>query len=296
MRAPRAEHPRYHARVKTAAQWKSFYAQERGSLGEVGLRERLERAPELALPARGALVFPHTMASVTGHFVAAVALAVVRAGADEVLALGVLHGARDADRDLVRRARAGDAAARTALRKVHVEGDPACAEEFSLDAFAAMLALAAAREGKRAPRVVARYPFLVGDDPASLPGLADVARLAERMPVVATTDPLHHGAGYGTPEARRRSERDPETHAWATACIEEQLALLSRGEWAAFARLAEDVRSDFRDTGPVLAHLLRGGAAPRGEIHELRLVDYAEVLGSEAPTWVAGPLMTMTAG
>jgi hypothetical protein len=281
--------------VKTAAQWKTFYTHERAALGEVGLRERLERAPELELPARGALVFPHTMASVTGHLTAAVALAVVRSGADEVLALGVLHGARDADAELVRRARAGDAAARVTLRKVHAGGDPTCAEEFSLDHFAAMLALAAAREGKRAPRVVARFPFLVGDDPASVPGVAEIARLAERMPVVATTDPLHHGAGYGTPEGQRRSECDEATQAWARSCIEKQLDLLGRGDWSAFADLAADVRSDFRDTGPVLAHVLRATAAPHGEIHELRLVDYAEVLAAEPPTWVAGPLMQVAA-
>jgi hypothetical protein len=116
------------------------------------------------------------------------------------------------------------------------------------------------------------------------------------MPVVATTDPLHHGAGYGTPEDRRRSERDESTHAWASACIQTQLDQLARGEWAAFARLAAEVRSDFRDAGPVLAWLLRQRGPVRGDILELHLVDYAEVLDAEAPTWVAGPLMRFTAG
>jgi hypothetical protein len=281
--------------VKTAAQWKTFYAHERAALGEVGLRERLDRAPELELPARGALVFPHTMASVTGHLTAAVALAVVRSGADEVLALGVLHGARDADAELVRRARAGEAAALLALRKVHAGDDAVCAEEFSLDHFEAMLALAAAREGKRVPRVVGRFPFLVGDDPASLPGTPELARLAERMPLVATTDPLHHGAGYGTPEGQRRSERDEATHAWARACIEKQLDLLVHGDWGAFAHLAAEVRSDFRDAGPVLAQVLGAHPGLQAEIRALQLVDYAEVLAAEAPTWVAGPLMRMAA-
>jgi hypothetical protein len=280
---------------KTAAQWKTFYARERASLGDVGLGERLERAPEIDLPARGALVFPHTMLSATGHLTAAVARAVVRSGADEVLALGVLHGGRDADADVVRRARGGEPAARLALRKVHDAAEPLCAEEFSLDNFAALVALAAAREGRDAPRVVARYPFLVGDDPEHVPGVADLARLIERMPVVATADPLHHGTGYGTPEGARRSERDEETRAWAHACVESQLDLLARGAWAPFARLAGEVRSDFRDAGPVLAHLLRGRGEVRGEVVDLRLVDYAEVLAAEHPTWVAGPLMRLAA-
>lgn len=279
---------------KTAAQWKTFYAHERARLGEVGLAERLDRAPEVELPPGGALVFPHTMLSMTGDLTAAVARAVVRSGADEVLALGVLHAGREKDADVVRRARAGDTAARAALRGVHEAGEAICDEEFSLDGFEAMLALAAAREGREPPRVHARYPFLVGDDPASLPGLGDVAKLAARMPVVATTDPIHHGAGYGTPPEGRRSERDEATHEWARACIERQLDLLSRGDWPAFARLAADVHSDFRDDGPALAHLLRQRGAPRGDVVELRLVDYAEVLDTDAPTWVAGPLLRFT--
>jgi hypothetical protein len=279
--------------MRSAAEWKQFYARERESLGGLGLRQRLDRAPDVELPRGGALVFPHTMMSATGDLTAAVVKALLRAGTDEVLALGVLHGARAEDAALVQRARSGEPAARAALRGVHEGTAALCAEEFSLDHFESLLALAAAREGKRPPRVVARYPFLVGDDPASLPGMDAVARLAERMPVVATTDPLHHGAGYGTPEGARRSERDEATRAWARAAIERQLELLGRGEWAAFQELAAGARSDFRDTGPVLASALRGGHPLRGELLELRLVDYAEVLAAEPPTWVAGPLMRL---
>jgi len=170
-----------------------------------------------------------------------------------------------------------------------------CAEEFSLDGFHALLALESAREGKKPPRVVARYPFLVGEDLARLPGLDDVVRLAERMAVVATADPMHHGAGYGTPEHTRRGEHEETTLAFARFSIQKQLDLLLEGKWAAFQQLANLVRSDFRDTGPVLAHALRQGTPLRGEILELPLVDYAEVLEAEPPTWVAGPLMRVAA-
>lgn len=289
-------------RPKKAAEWKTFYAREREKLGDVGIAERLDRAPEVTLPApaAGALVFPHTMMSVTGHLTAAVARAIVRSGADEVLALGVLHGGRRSQADLVKRARGGDKAARTSLRKVHAGGEAFCEEEFSLDNFDVLLDLAARREGKEPPKVHARYPFLVGDDPEHLPGIADVAKLAERMPVVATTDPIHHGNGYGTAIEALRRETDPATQAWARTCVETQLDLLARGQWSDFARLTAEVRSDFRDVGPVLGWLARrgggggGGTSARevtGSILELHLVDYAEVLGVEAPTWVAGPLM-----
>jgi hypothetical protein len=281
--------------VKTASQWKAFYSDERARLGAAGLAELLDRSADVELPAAGALVFPHTMLSATGELTAAVARAVLRSGAHEVLALGVLHGGRDEDAQLVGRARSGDVLSRLTLRRVHHEGDATCAEEFSLDGFEALLHAAAAREGRKAPRVLARYPFLVGDDPGSLTGIHELAKLAERMPVVATADPLHHGAGYGAPVGQRRAEDDESTRAWARACIEAQLDLLARGEWTAFARLAAEVRSDFGDAGPVLAHLLRARGAPRGEVLQLRLVDYAAALGAEAPSWVAGPLMRLLA-
>lgn len=283
-------------RPKKAAEWKTFYAHEREKLGEVGISERLDRAPEVLLPAGGALVFPHTMLSVTGHLTAAVARAVVRAGADEVLALGVLHGGRRSQAELVKRARGGEQSARIELRKIHAGDDPLCEEEFSLDNFVALLELAARREGKKPPRVHARYPFLVGDDPEHLPGIGDVAKLADRMPVVATTDPIHHGNGYGTALEALRRETDEATCTWAHGCIESQLDLLARGQWSAFARLTAEVRSDFRDVGPVLGWLSRRGGASTvvtGSILELHLVDYAEVLGVDAPTWVAGPLMRL---
>jgi hypothetical protein len=281
--------------VKSAAEWKAFYARERASLGDVGLTQRLDRAAHVELRQGEALVFPHTMMAATGHLTAAVASAVLHSGADEVLALGILHGGREQDAKRVKRARDGDPIARGALRRVHVDTDAVCAEEFSLDGFAALLALESARVGKKPPRVIARYPFLVGDDPARLPGLDDVIRLAERMPIVATTDPMHHGAGYGTPEHARRDEHEETTMAFARFSIQKQLDLLVEGKWAAFQQLASLVRSDFRDTGPVLARALPGGAERRGEILELHLVDYAEVLEAEHPTWVAGPLMRMTA-
>ena len=59
--------------------------------------------------------------------------------------------------------------------------------------------------------------------------------------------------------------------------------------------IANDVRSDFRDDGPVLAQLLRSrGSEVKGAIVELLLVDYAGALGAERPTWVAAPLMTLS--
>src|SRR5579859_5225892 len=94
---------------KTARAWKEYYSKERREIGDIGLRALFDRAPHIDLPPGGALVFPHTKARVSGHLVAAVARAIVEARCDEVVALGVLHGAREQDQEQVRRARAGDA-------------------------------------------------------------------------------------------------------------------------------------------------------------------------------------------
>src|SRR5262249_19279721 len=154
----------------------------------------LERAPSVELPAKGALVFPHTLLAFSGELVAACALACVHSGRDTVLALGVLHGAREADAPLVARARAGDREARAQLRRVHGPGaaraDGRWQEEFSLDGFAALLELAARREGRAPPRLVARFPFLVGETPEDLPGLDELrALVGSGAALVATADP-----------------------------------------------------------------------------------------------------------
>ena len=273
----------------SAARWRAYYDRERAALGAEGLGRLLDAGEALA-EVGTPCVFPHARLAVCGAQVAAAALAVVRSGRERVLVLGVLHGAREADAALVSAARRGDASARDALRRVHGHGVPGDAgrwrDEFSLDGFAALLPLAARRCGRPAPTVIARFPFLVAGDPASLPGIDELCRLvADGCAVVATADPVHHGAGYGTP-------RDAQRHgdaaaALARGAITAQLDALAAADHRAFdARCTLD-SSDFRDVGAVLAELAPG----RGSIRDLVLVDYAAVLDAAAPTWVAAALI-----
>lgn len=44
-----------------------------------------------------------------------------------------------------------------------------------------------------------RYPYLAGGRPDLLPGIDEMARLAEDAVIVSATDPFHHDIGYGTP-------------------------------------------------------------------------------------------------
>jgi hypothetical protein len=286
--------------VKSAREWKEYYARERDALGAAGLSALLDRAQSISLAAKSAYVFPHTRLTESGHLAAAVALAVVRAGCDEVLALGILHGAREADAPLVRRAREGAPAARESLRRVHgagVAGDGGYwTEEFSLDGFSALVEVAAKREGKRPPRVVARYPFLVGDVPGDLAGVDELRALVDRgVPLVATADPIHHGAGYGAREEDRLPREDPQTLEFARWTIERGFRSLGARDFAGFARHAAEVRSDFRDTGPVMACLVHPAKPLEVEILDLLLVDYSQALGAPPPTWVAAALAKFSA-
>lgn len=280
-------------RVKTARAWRSYYAAERARLGEAGLLALLARAPAVELPPGGALVFPHTRLETSGELVAAAALACVRSGRESVLALGVLHGAREVDAELVRRARAGEPGAREILRRVHGPAGHA-SEEFSLDGFAALLELAARREGRKPPRLLARFPFLVGETPRDLEGFEELRDLvASGAALVATADPIHHGAGYGTPAGERLDPGEPATRELARQSVARGLELLAAGDHAGFLEHAARERSDFRDPGPVLAELLRERGGFRSTVEGLALVDYAAVLGAEAPTWVAGALVRL---
>jgi len=180
-----------------------------------------------------------------------------------VLAIGVLHGAP------------------SPIRKVHLPSD-VTRDEFSLDAFEVLLAIAAERAGKKMPRVHARYPLHTGAEPATLEGIDELAELAARMPVVATADPVHHGVGYGDA---------PDVPCDARASIDAQLRALASHEFGAFAEACARARSDFRNAGPALAHVLGRGFS--FDVRALELVDYARALDAAPPTFVAGALVTL---
>lgn len=276
--------------MDSAWEWKQYYADERRRLGRDALLELIDTTPPVPLDAGGAIVVPHTRLEVTGHQIAAAVNAIVASAARRVLALGVLHGARRSDAERVAAARAGDHDATRALRGIHTV-DGLASEEFSLDAFTELLALASERAGVSI-EIVERYPFLVGDDPASVPGIDALAgELGAGTMLVATTDPMHHGHAYGTPAAACLAADRPVTFDVARASVESQLATLSTHRYGEFQALAARDRSDFRDTGPVLAHLL--GRPFRATIHDLALVDYASALGAATPSWVAGALVTV---
>lgn len=269
-------------------------------LGPDGISRLLDEAEPL-VPDAAAIIFPHTRLSTSGALAAAAALAVLRSGADEVLTLGVLHGARERDADLVRRARQGEPAALASLRRVHGPGAPLDAghadEEFSLDGFTALLEAAARRQGRPPPRLLARYPMLTGAQPETLPGMDELFCALERgATLVATADMVHHGTGYGTPEDRRIERNSEAAMTIVRATVEEMLALLAARDFVAHERRCVEVRSDFRDAGPVFAQLAAARGVSRPVLLDMRLVNYADVLRAPEPTWVAAALVKFGAG
>ncbi len=232
----------------TPLEWKTFYRDERARLGKDAMRAMIERAPRVEIAEGRALIFPHTRLEITGTQVGAVVKALVASGADEVVAIGVLHG-KSVD------------------------------EEFSLDAFDAMLALAAEMTGRAAPRVRKVFPASRDED---------VGRIA--LPIVATADPIHHGVGYETPDPIDARDAD----AFARDSIATQLRALASHDFEAFAAECARVRSDFKNSGPVLARAL--GRDFSFDVIDLALVDYSEALAAPSPTWVAGALISIAIG
>jgi hypothetical protein len=249
--------------------WKEYYAIEREALD---LESLFQSAPHVALPANGALIFPHTRLKESGHLTAAVAQAIVDSGCDTVLAIGVLHGVK---RD-------------TNQRGIHTR-DGLAKDEFSLDNFASLLQVAANRANKNIPRLIARYPLLSGNAPESLPGFEELQHiLRDGAALIATADMIHHGAGYDTPEEKRLDVGSKDAMGYARTQIAQQLWHLAEHDFAKFELACTEARSDFRDAGPVVAALL--DEALSTQIHDLTLVDYAETLEAPQPTWVAAAL------
>lgn len=278
------------------SEWKHYCATERDRLGQAGLARLIERAPVIEVPQSGAVIFPHTKLTESGELSAAAALAVVRSGCERVLALGVLHTGRSVDSNLFQCAHDGDSLAVLRVRRIHGPGIPGdegfWGDEFSLDSFVELLAIAAQLHRRKAPEVIARYPFLTGDKPSTMPGLDELRRLLrEGCVLIATTDPIHHGVGYDTPPNQWRNRDDLQTIEFARSRIGGQLAALSVRDYAGFSQRIKVDSSDFRDNGPVLRELL-DLEDPNYHIFDLRLVDYTDTHRSAPPTWAAGALAT----
>lgn len=246
-----------------------------------------------ALRGGGAVVFPHTSLETCGHQTAAAVHACLDSGAPCVLVLGVLHALTDElEAARVRVAGGGDVTDEPAwgIQGPGVEGRSDWTREFSLCGFLFLWRAELERRGTEGPRLVVRYPYLAGGRPDILPGIDELTEISRGAAIVATADPFHHGIGYGDPP---ESARAPEEGGLELALegIGEGLEILSEGDYWGYNRHCVEARSDARDVGQVLRHLI---GPFEGRVLDIVSDDMSASYAAPAPTWVAGALMELT--
>ena len=281
-------------RTKLQEELFAMYNAEHAQMGEQGTLERLERAREWnlapTLQQGGVLVFPHAGVLDCGHQIAACVNAALDSGADRVIVVSVLHAFTDEMEDARIRVAAGAAPAQWPFWGIQGPGLSDREEwrgDHALMSFRHFWAAETARRGIRGPEVVEAYPYLAGGHPEQLPGIDNLARLAEDAVIVSTADAFHHGLGYGnTPE------ESFEPHAGgldlARQAIEEGIDILGRGDYWGYNQHCVRAKSDARDAGQVFRYL-RG--AMHGRILDLTYTDAADLYRQPRPTWVAAALM-----
>lgn len=265
--------------------------------GQWGLRQTLEHG--------GAVVFPHIGLDRCGSHTAAAVHACLDASTatgGPILALGVLHAiTAELDEARVRVAAGADPAREAAwgIQGPGIDGRNDWREEFSLLDFLFLLGIEIAQRKMAPPEIIVRYPYLAGGRPEMLPRIGELERLVSggdagatrrrRAVVVATADLFHHGIGYGDSAADAKS---PDTGGLdlARACIEEGLALLEAGDHRGYNQHCVTAKSDARDVGQVLRHVL---GPVSGRILDLTWADTSKSYGKPAPTWVAGALISL---
>jgi hypothetical protein len=255
---------------------------------DAGRRWRL--AP--VLEGRGAIIFPHVSIDVCGNHVAAAVHACLDCGASAVLALGVLHALTDELEQARRRVAAGGEPSSErswGIQGPGLDGRSDWEAEFSLCHFMFLWREELARRGAPGPELIVRYPYLAGGRPDLLPGIAELEDMLRDAVVVATADPFHHGIGYGDPP-EEALQADGLGLALARRRISEGLRLLEAGDYHGYNRHCVHAKSDARDVGQVLRHLL---GPSEGRIIDIVADDTSAAYGTPAPTWVAGALIEL---
>ena len=281
-------------RQKLKEQIHELYRREHAELGDRGTLERLERGREWdlapTLASGGVVVFPHAGVADCGHQVAAAVHGCLESGADRVIVISVLHAFTDEMEEARGRVSAGEDPAQWSFWGIQgpgIEERDEWRSDHALISWRHFWAAETKRRGIRGPEVVERYPYLAGGHPERLPGIEELAALAEDAVVVSTADPFHHGIGYGDPPDRALAP-DEGGLDLARATIEAGIALLGAGDYPAYDAHCLAAKSDARDAGVVFRHL-RGKL--RGSILDLAYTDAAELYDAPDPTWVAAPLV-----
>lgn len=284
-------------RDKLQKQIHELYAREHAELGDSGTIEHLEKARQWnlsgTLNAGGVLVFPHAGVQDCGYQIAACVLAALDSGADKVIVISVLHAFNDGMEQARRRVAAGGDPAKEehwGIQGPGIDGRIEWTGDHALISWRHFWDAEVKRRGlseAKTPKVYERYPYLAGGKPELLPGIDELAKLAEDAVIVSTADPFHHGIGYGdAPEDAYQPDAEGLAH--AKSVIEEGLAILSKGDYWGYNQHCLKAKSDARDSGQVYRYL-RGPMT--GEVLDITYTDSTELYNQPPPTWVAGALI-----
>lgn len=270
-----------------------LYRAEHEALGEEGTLRLLDKAREWdlsrTLAAEGVIVFPHAGVADCGHQIAAAVNACLDCGADRVIVVSVLHAFTDEmEAARVRVANGGDPSQEEfwGIQGPGITGRAEWLNDHALYSFRHFWKAETRRRGIQGPEVIERYPYLAGGKPDGLPGIDELARLAEGAALVSTVDPFHHGIGYGDSpeESLRPQEGGLEL---ARKVVSEGMRLLENGDYWGYNQHCVSAKSDGRDAGQVFRYL-RGPM--HGKILDLSYTDATDLYNSPPPTWVAGAL------
>jgi hypothetical protein len=271
-----------------------LYKREHEELGEAGTLRQLEEARQWDLSATlsrgGVVVFPHAGVHDCGHQIAAAVNACLDSGADRVLVISVLHAFTDEMQNArVRVANGGDLGVEIhwGIQGPGIEGErQEWRYDHALYSFRHFWQAETGRRGVKGPEVIERYPYLAGGKPENLPGIEELAKIAQDAVIVSTADAFHHGIGYGDPpqEALYPHEGGLDL---ARKTLEEGIAILERGDYWGYNQHCVEAKSDARDAGQVF-RFLRG--LMKGAILDMVYTDAGELYNSPPPTWVAGAL------
>jgi hypothetical protein len=272
----------------------AMYRAEHEAMGAEGTYERLERSLQWdlapTLQAGGVLVFPHAGVLDCGHQIAAVVNACLDCGAERVIVVSVLHAFTDKMQAAREHVAAGDDPSRWPFWGIQgpgIDGRGEWRKDHVLISFRHFWEAETRRRGIKGPQVIERYPYLAAGKPETLPGIDELARLAEDAVVVSTADPFHHGIGYGDPpdESYHPEEGGLDL---ARRMIEEGIEILAQGDYWGYNQHCVRAKSDARDAGQVFRYL-RGPMI--GGILDLSYSDAAALYKQPEPTWVAAALI-----
>ncbi|HXH60746.1 MAG TPA: hypothetical protein VNI20_05250 [Fimbriimonadaceae bacterium] len=253
----------------------------------------LERARQWNLSSTladgGVAVFPHAGVLDCGYQIAACVNAALDSGADDVIVVSVLHAFTDEMQEARVRVAEGEDPSQWPFWGI--QGTGLEREEWKRDhaliSWRHFFDFETKRRGIKGPRVHERYPYLAGGEPERLPGIDELARLAENAVIVSTADAFHHGIGYGdAPSEALPPEEGGLDKARKT--IQEGMDILGEGDYWGYNQHCVSAKSDARDAGQVFRYL-RGPM--HGRILDMTYTDCADLYHSPPPTWVAGALM-----